>query len=249
MQIFDQLNQAYLIVCADDFSQVNINPSACKLLKLNAEKILNKDWKEIFVPAFTQSKVQDFAELCYNGLNLKLHFSTLEMDGEQLLAAHLEPQKKPMANADFFCVFKEILGSQDIYFLICDGILDGRPHAGLGGQMDDQFGPDLRKEFGGLLPVAQVHVCAAGHDDLAGPFGFQAGHHGLAEEAASAGDQHPPTGPELRHGRDRTDRRRVLRHGGLFSGRGPARIEGVDRKGRVAVTVDTMPPPARATSS
>ncbi len=111
MNIINQLKQAYLIVHASDFRQVNINPSACKLLKLNAEKILNKDWKEIFVPAFTQSKVQDFAELCYNGLNLKLHFSTLEMDGEQLLAAHLEPQKKPMANADFFYSLLDNLGA------------------------------------------------------------------------------------------------------------------------------------------
>ncbi len=111
MNIINQLEQAYLIVHADDFRQVNINPSACKLLKLGAGEIVEQDWRDIFTPAFAQSKVHDFAELCYNGLNLKLHFSALKIDGEQLLAAHVELQKKPMANADFFYSLLDNLGA------------------------------------------------------------------------------------------------------------------------------------------
>ena len=111
MQIFDQLNQAYLIVCADDFSQVKLNPSARQLLKLNSETIPEQDWLSIFAPVFKQAASQDFVELSYHNINVKLSFSVLHIDQPHVIAAHLELHKKPMENADFFYSLLDNLGA------------------------------------------------------------------------------------------------------------------------------------------
>jgi diguanylate cyclase (GGDEF)-like protein/PAS domain S-box-containing protein len=111
MQIFDQLNQAYLIVCADDFRQVTINPSADKLLKLAGKVISDSDWTSLFVPAFKQAHTQEFVELSYHTINIKLSFSSLTIDNQRYIAAHLEPQKKPVDNTDFFYSLLDNLGA------------------------------------------------------------------------------------------------------------------------------------------
>lgn len=111
MQIFQQLNQAYLIACADNYHLIDINTSAQRLLQLKAPHIPQRDWNQIFLPAISQANTREFVEICYKDLNLKLHFSDIDFDQRKYLAIHIELLKESLANADYFFSVLDNLGA------------------------------------------------------------------------------------------------------------------------------------------
>lgn len=111
MQIFQQLNQAYLIACANHFNLVDFNKSARQLLKLTSPDIPQKDWQSTFLPAVAKAKSGQSSEICYNNLNIKLHFSFIEFEQKNYIAIHLELLKESLANADYFFSVLDNLGA------------------------------------------------------------------------------------------------------------------------------------------
>ena len=111
MKIFQQLNQAYLIACADSFEQVQINKSAQHLLNLATDEIPQTDWDSLFIPAIKQFTHQESVEVCYKNINIKLHFSFIQDQQENYIAIHLERRKKALAHSEFFFSVLDNLGA------------------------------------------------------------------------------------------------------------------------------------------
>jgi diguanylate cyclase (GGDEF)-like protein/PAS domain S-box-containing protein len=111
MQIFDQLKQAYILVCPDSYIAVSQNPAAEQLLGLTLDTLNGSAWKKTIVPLIRKSLCFDNTVISFKRLHLSLSCSEIELEGKKLAVLHLSLAKATNQDLDYFYGLLDNLGA------------------------------------------------------------------------------------------------------------------------------------------
>ena len=106
MEIFSQLQQAYLIVCHKELTPLYINPTAQSLLELAEPVISENDWQAYFVPLLNNPST-----FLFKNRKLKATQSTVDVGGRKVLAISLEVVEDSLQCVDYFYSLLDNLGA------------------------------------------------------------------------------------------------------------------------------------------